>query len=359
MRRVLKILLLATAIAAASDTTMSVEQLAQFVKSAIHLKQPDAQVADQLKHVKLSNKLNDGMIEELQGMGAGAKTVAALKELRESSASLPAPAPPPPQTAAPKQPDPPDSVEQAKVLEAAREYALNYERQLPNFICEEITRRYEDPRHTGVRALQDPEWRLVDTITTKLTYFEHHEKYEVQMVNNSSVINTSLDKLGGAVSTGEFGSAMRSIFEPRSAARIEWERWATLRGRRMHVFAFDIDKPHSQYSILWERSDQIVPAYRGKIYVDKETNLIFRIAEAPYDIPSSYPVQAVSTNIDFDFKKIADSEYLVPVHVVVTSATTKYLAKNEKQFSNYRKFGAEATIKFETPDEKPKKPQEY
>src|SRR5258708_4166723 len=190
---------------------MSVEQLAQFVKSAIHLKQPDAQVADQLKHVKLSNKLNDGMIDELQGWGGGAKTFAGLKKLRESPPSFPPPPPPPPQTAAPKQPDPPDSVEQAKVLEAAREYALNYERQLPNFICEEITRRYEDPRHTGVRALQDPEWRLVDTITTKLTYFEHHEKYEVQMVNNSSVINTSLVKLAGAGTTAEVRRTMHCI----------------------------------------------------------------------------------------------------------------------------------------------------
>ena len=358
MRKTLKILLLATAIATAADMTMTVEQLVQFVKSAIQLKQPDVQVANQLKHVKLSNRLEDGVIEEMQGMGAGAKTVAVLKDLHDSSASLPSPAPPPPQAPPPKPLEPPDSVEQGKALEAAREYALNYEKQLPNFICDEITRRYEDPHRTGVRGLQDPDWRPVDTITTKLTYFEHQEKYEVLMVNNSSVVNGSLDKLGGAVSTGEFGSAMRSIFEPRSGAHIEWDKWATLRGRRMYVFAFDIDQPHSQYSIMWERSNQIVPAYRGKIYVDRETNMVFRIVEAPYDIPSTYPVQAVSTIIDFDFKKIGDSEYLVPMNVVVTSATSKYLAKNEKRFSNYRKFGAEATIKFETPDEKPKKPPE-
>jgi hypothetical protein len=350
MRKTLKILLLATVIATAADMTMTVEQLVQFVKSAIQLKQPDAQVASQLKHVKLSNRLDDSVVEELLGMRAGAKTVAALKDLRDSSASLPAPAPPPPQAPHPKSPDPPDSIEQAKVLEAAREYALDYEKQLPNFICDEITRRYEDPLHTGVRGLQDPDWRPVDTITIKLTYFEHQEKYEVQMVNNSSVVNGSLDKLGGAVSTGEFGSAMRSIFEPRSAARIEWDKWATLRGRRMYVFAFDIDQPHSQYSITWERSNRIVPAFRGKIYVDRETNMVFRIVEAPYGIPSTYPVQAVSTIIDFDFQKIGDSEYLVPMNVVVTSATSRHLSKNEKHFSNYRRFGAEATIKFETPE---------
>jgi hypothetical protein len=146
---------------------------------------------------------------------------------------------------------------------------------------------------------------------------------------------------------------MREIFERKSETRFEWDKWATLGGRRMYVFAYDIDKDHSQYSIVWDRSEKIIPAYRGKIYVDKETNMIIKIVQTPYDIPMTYPVQAVTTVLDFDFTKIGDSEYMVPLKVVVTSATSKYLAKNEKEFRLYRKFGAETTIKFETPDPLP------
>src|SRR5258708_4345343 len=164
----------------------------------------------------------------MQGLGAGAKTVAALKDLRENSANLPTPPPPPPVPPPPKPLDPPDSIAQAKILDAAREYALNYEKQLPNFICAEATRRSVDPTHTGARSLQDPDWRHIDTITTKLTYFDHQEKYEVQMVNNSSVVNMSVEKLGGAVSMVEFGTMMRHISDPNSETPFACAKWPTL-----------------------------------------------------------------------------------------------------------------------------------
>jgi hypothetical protein len=76
--------------------TVSVEMVKQFIHSAIERKQPDKQVAQTLQHMKLSEKLTDDTIEELQGAGAGPKTVAALKELGTVTAKLEAPAPPPP-----------------------------------------------------------------------------------------------------------------------------------------------------------------------------------------------------------------------------------------------------------------------
>ena len=249
--------------------------------------------------------------------------------------------------------DPPDSIEQAKVIDEAREYAMNYDKQLPNFICAEIQRRFEDPIHRSTRSLDDPDWRLRDTITTKLTYFDHQEKYEVQMVNNTSVTNMPIEKLGGAVSRGEFGSMMRYIFDRDSQAHFEWDKWATLRGRRAYVFTFDIDQEHSKYQIVWDNSQELRPAYRGKIFVDKETKMIVRIVETPYDIPTTYPVQAVTDTLDFDFQKIGDSEYLVPLKAVVISATNRYLSRNDKEFRLYRRFGADTTIKFETPDPLP------
>ena len=349
MLRTLKILVLTAVITVAADVNLTVEQIVQFVKSSLRSKQPDRQVADYLKHVRLSERLDESIIDELQGLGAGIKTLTALKDLRDSSASLPPAHLPTTQMLSQQTLDSPDSIGQAKVLDAAREYAMNYEKQLPNFICSELTSRFEADRIAGEHGFQNPDWHHVDTITTKLTYFEHQEKYEVQMVNNSSVVNASLEKLGGAVSMGEFGSMMREVFEKHSDARFEWAKWATVRGRRAHEVRFDIDQPHSSYKILWAHSQELRPAYRGEVFIDAETNMIVRLVATPYDIPSTYPVQAVTTVVDFDFKTIGESEYLVPVKVVVTSAASNSLTRNEKQFSNYRKFGAETKIKFDTP----------
>ena len=52
------------------------------------MKQPDKQVAETLRHFKMVEKLDDRTIEELQSLGAGPKTVAALKELGDASAQF-------------------------------------------------------------------------------------------------------------------------------------------------------------------------------------------------------------------------------------------------------------------------------
>jgi len=347
MRRVVQTFVLAATLAfAATDVTMTVDQLVKFIQSSVKLKYPDKQVAEYLRHIKLTNKLDDRTIEELQGQGAGSKTVTALHELRDASNSLPAAPAPKPAPAPPPQAPPPDSVEQAKILDEVRDYALNYSKQLPNFLCLQVTRRYVDSDLNDEPGSES--WQGVGTFTSRLSYFDQKEDYKLVMVNGRSVDGTmGMDRLGGAVSFGEFGSMLKEIFEPKTEARFGWDHWATLRGRRMYVFAYDIDQPHSQFHITWERSNDIVPAYRGRVYVDKETHLIMRVTQEPYDIPITFPVRAVLETLDYDFQKIGDNEFLVPLKAVVSSKTTHYLSKNEIEFRLYQKFGAEATIKFE------------
>src|SRR5207248_2769891 len=115
--------LLFTVMCAFAQRPMTVAELASFIKSQIKMKGDDRTTADFLLHkVKLSQRLDDRAVEELQGQGAGPKTVQALRKLSEESASLPAappaqapPAPPPP-------PPAPSPAEQAQILAAMKEY---------------------------------------------------------------------------------------------------------------------------------------------------------------------------------------------------------------------------------------------
>jgi hypothetical protein len=78
--------------------------------------------------------------------------------------------------------------------------------------------------------------------------------------------------------------------------------------------------------------------------------MIMHITQEPYDIPATFPVRASSEVLDYDFQKIGDSEFLVPLKVVMLSRTIKYLSKNEIEFRLYQKFGTDTVIKFdETP----------
>ena len=325
---------------AVAQSRLTVEQLVTFIKSSVQLKHEDRRIAEYLKKIKLAARLDQRTIEELQGMGAGPQTLAALRLLVAESTGLPAPPPPAPPKVRPQGPPPPDSIEQKRILEAVREAALSYTKNLPNFICLQITRRYAD--NSGLE-----EYRLVDTIGERLSFAEQKESYEVVLVNNIPVTNVKHTELGGATSSGEFGTMLYEIFNKETAAQFNWERWATLRGKRMHVFSFRVSQGRSQYSILHAASRRtIVSGYHGLIFADRDTNTVMRIMMECDTLPIDFPIQQVSLDLNYDYAEIAERPYLLPLKAELRSREGKFMVKNEVEFRRFNKFGTESTIQF-------------
>lgn len=331
--------------AATAEMSLTVAQLVMFIRSSVDLKQPDRQVAEYLRHVKLTDKLDDRTIEDLQSMGAGPKTVVALRELSEASASLPVAAPPAPKPVY-VPPPPPDSVEQAKIIDEARDYALNYTKQLPNFICVQVTRRDFDPSGTGNN------WYHADTITARLSY-NGFENYEVILHNNQPVTNASMRQFGGTTSEGEFGSMMKEIFEPETHTEFSWDHWGKLRGHKTYVFAYDVQQQYSKYHVEADGVEAIIPAYRGLLYIDEDSKAVVKIVMTPHDMPSTFPIKEITSTLDYDLETVGDTQYMLPLKSVLTSKRDRQMTKNDIEFRLYRKFGTESTIKFETPDPLP------
>jgi hypothetical protein len=342
-RRLLPVVL-AVCLATSAQTTLTLEQLISFVKSSIQLGHQDKKVARFLSKVTLTQKLDDRTIIELQAMGAGPKTVEAMRKLQEVSKKLPEPPAPPPKPHRPSIPAP-SLGEQNNIIKEVREYALSYVQRLPDFICTQVTRRYVDPSGREF-------WGRRDVITARLTYFEQKENYKLVLVNGR-MTDLPYESLGGAISTGEFGSMMREIFEKETEAEFRWERWATLRGKRAHVFFYRVAQPQSKWRIEYERREHVFPGYHGLIYVDRDTLMVMRITLEAEDIPASFPIQQASSMLDYDYTKISGREYMLPLRAVVRIREGKLLAKNEVEFRLYRKFAAEATITFETPEPLP------
>src|SRR5258708_29595718 len=93
-------------VAWAADMRLSVDQIVSFVSSSVKLKTPDKEVADYFRHVQLTNRLDESIVENLQSLGAGPKTVGALRALITSSATLSPPAPVDPKLPRPTIPPP-------------------------------------------------------------------------------------------------------------------------------------------------------------------------------------------------------------------------------------------------------------
>ena len=108
----------------AAAQTLNLQELVSFVQSSEKLikegKQTDAELAKYLAKVKLSERLEDRVIEELQSQGIGAKTLQALQALRDRTKDLMAAKPivpqapptpiPPVETAAVRTGRPPDPI---------------------------------------------------------------------------------------------------------------------------------------------------------------------------------------------------------------------------------------------------------
>jgi len=322
-----------------AEVRMNIEQLRAFVNSSRKLGHSDKQIADYVRTIRMTERLDESTIEDI---GAGPRTTEALRHLVEPSKTLPAPKPPAPKPVV-VPPPPPDSIEQARVLEAAREYARDYSKKLPNFICTQVTRRYEDP--TGLEF-----WQLQDTVVEKLSFFEQKEDYKLLFVNNRAYTGTR-ENIGGTVTRGEFGTRLKEIFDPKSEGHFEWEKWATLRGKRMHVFRYAIRQDRSEYSVRYGTATT-VPGYGGLIYIDKEALTVMRVTQEVNEMPVGFPINSILAILDYDFIKVADGEFVLPLKASTIARMAKQLFKNDVEFRNYNRFGAEATITF-APDPLP------
>src|ERR1039458_5992944 len=113
---------------AAMAVTLTVDQLFSFIQSSIEQikegKQTDRETADFLATAKLSERLDDRSVEQMQSLGIGPRTLAALRRLRDQSQTLAAAKPIEPPAKAQQAP-PPSSEEQAAIIDEVRAYALD------------------------------------------------------------------------------------------------------------------------------------------------------------------------------------------------------------------------------------------
>jgi|SRR5579872_3440413 len=236
---------------------------------------------------------------------------------------------------------PPDKIEQQRVLSDSANYALSQEKDLPNFVCLQTTRRFEDLDNGG--------WRPIDTIVEQLTYFDHRENYRVLELNGQPA-SIAHEHLRDAPSSREFDSVMRTIFSPRTQAEFAWQTWSKLRGKRMHVYAYRVRSFQSRFHIeSSEQSLDLVAAYHGLISIDSEKHFVHRVTLQFDDIPLSFPIQDVSLMLDYGYAQIGDMAHLLPLQFEVRYRKGNQLVKNDVDYENYRKFNALSAIKFWPP----------
>lgn len=226
--------------------------------------------------------------------------------------------------------------------------ALRYEGEVPDFTCtEEITRSEASAK---IPPGSQPHWKLRDKLEEVPSFVDGQEDHTLVFLNGKPTRYTH-ESLEGMRSDGllQFVMVPNWIFGPLSRTRFDWVRWDTMNGRRVAVFFFET--PHSIATHpLVNESEAFMVGYHGLIWADPDTGEMARL-EAQMDAPKDFPFQQDDFEIDYGKVSISGEEFLLPVKAKGQVRDGKLLAKNEIEFTEYRKYEAAVNIRFGDPDQ--------
>jgi hypothetical protein len=254
------------------------------------------------------------------------------------------------------------------LLEQAGKAALGAAQTMPDYLVkQQITRSHAFG--------QSRNWTPYDRLSIAVSYRQSAgEDYKLLTVNGLPVTedqNYNM-KLGGTISTGEYVSALTSLFRPESQTEFQAVDTDTLRGRQTIVYEYQVKRENSQQTLGWGEGGSVkretVSGYRGRIWVDRENYRILRLEGISTEIEPGFPITAASKIIDYDWVTIVDQPHLLPSRAVVELTAhdrgQTEQTRNEILFRGYRKFGAEVKIVDvdekdfppDKPEDEPKKP---
>ena len=245
-------------------------------------------------------------------------------------------------TASPEELTPgPPTVDQQRLLEDARQLVAHYSSRLPNFICTQVTRTMIDYGGRG-------NWRMIGEISELLTFVDGKEHYST-LTDKTSQHQLELNPMR-VTSAGEFGTHLKRIFDPQYQARFGFVRQERIRGRRVQVFTYSVDGPHSKYEIRFNEGHthaSVFTAYHGLVYVDYATGGVRKLTVETDPLPATHPVRAVAVTLEYDDTSVGGKLYLLPVSAQMDIQMSKHrIARNNMTFRSYQRFGTSNRVTF-------------
>jgi hypothetical protein len=232
-----------------------------------------------------------------------------------------------------------EAVSRLPLIEQARYHALDFAKDLPNFVVTQmVTRTVQVPRLK--------KWQFHDKLEIELTYrADKGEEFKLLTINGAPTTQVYED-LDASTSTGEFGSVLTALFAPQSRTEFREVKHEMFHGRETVVFDYSVKKVDSRSRLTDKTSHRtVITAYSGSIWVDKDTKRVLRIESSSEDIPTDFPISMSENAVEYDWVTIAGERYLLPIHaeVLLGHDSEKTYTKNIIEFRNYHKF--EGTIK--------------
>lgn len=228
------------------------------------------------------------------------------------------------------------------ILARVRSNALAYSDQLPDFICNQTTKLF-------VRSVAPTVgWKITGSFVAALSFYDRKEHYEILSVNRKPAPGgTTMENLTGGLSVGEFGSALRGLFEHRTQAKFKPVGLKKLNKLETFCIAFQVSQERSRRFVTYN-DWTIMTAYRGRCWVDLDNYRIVRLEKKSVGIPRNFPVTQFDMSVDYAPATISGASYWLPKEAEiwisrrppgVSLKNVRIRTKSKIRFDGYRRFG--------------------
>ncbi len=233
----------------------------------------------------------------------------------------------------------PEPDELKSILADAAQYATGYVDALPNFMCQKVTTRLEDPHGAGA-------WKQQDKIVEMLTNLNHQENRKLLQIDKvrSRTHEAAADTYTGLLSFGEFGQALALIFKTSSKANFEWKETAALGDLTVQVFDYRVAKKDSSFNLRSSGEDVTAVGFHGQVFIDTATRGVRRLTMTADDAPSSFPLRSTSISVDYGYVQLNDHDYLMPITAEVNTWHRNHGYLNQIEYRNFHRFGSTVRI---------------
>lgn len=252
---------------------------------------------------------------------------------------------------APTTPSIPDSSKRpddngSAIIERARNMALEYFENLPNFVCTQVNRRFTDfsTDGSGLQHTNETvaEVRIVDRV----------ESYRTVSVNGQP---SDEEFRRVSATSGGFGRRLYNLFRPEARAVFQHLGEAEVDGREVAVFHVQVTEARYGFRLglgddssgMEERPLHV--GYSGSVSIDRQSgNVVLIDATTTLGIPSDYPVRQAPVRLEFGYVPIGERRYLLPVRAryVFHMSQRPYLHRIDVEWRACRKFDTESTLRF-------------
>ena len=256
---------------------------------------------------------------------------------------------------------PPDSAMQQKMLRESRAYVLRELSHLPNFMATQTTTRFDDSPVTMkyFQATADHAgFHRVGSEQRRITFRDGRE-----VTDESTGTEQAKGKANRLESRGEFGAEAAVVLMDVEKGSIAFDHWEQSMAGPVAAFRYSVPREFSHYEVTDACQDRIsfhsLPGYSGELALDPKSGAILRITVVAESRPGD-PITHVASVIEYGLVVLGNRRSICPLRSLTFmneeangcghgnhKLRKPVMMVNQTIFSNYHRFGSDATMIFD------------